>query len=102
LQHALSAQHLLTAWEMEARWHVEFTGVELATPVEKAVADLACAVTARVEKAVRALEKDAAGRRRDGDRGRQATTLGRSGDAVQRAQGRRGRTSRRRGGARSR
>ena len=55
---------------MEARRYVEFTGVELAAPVEKAVADLARAVTAPVEKAVRALEKAATGRRCDGDTGR--------------------------------
>jgi hypothetical protein len=43
---------------------VEFTGgAELATPVEKAMADLARDVSASVEKAVRVVEKVAAGRR---------------------------------------
>jgi hypothetical protein len=38
---------------------VEFTGVELATLVEKATTDLAQSVTASVEEAVHALEKAA-------------------------------------------
>ena len=46
---------------IEARRHAEFTGVELAAPVEKAAADLARVITAPVEKAVRTLEKAAVG-----------------------------------------
>jgi hypothetical protein len=52
---------------------MEFTGVELAAPVGKAVTDLARAVTAPVEKA-------AADGRRGGDGGRQAATAGRRHD----------------------
>jgi hypothetical protein len=55
---------------------VEFTGVELATLVEKAMMDLVQSVTTSVEEAIRALEKAAADGRRDRDRGRRATTAG--------------------------
>jgi hypothetical protein len=53
---------------MEDRRHVEFTGVELAAPVEKATAG--------------PVEKATAGKRRGGEGGRRSAVIWRGGDAA--------------------